>query len=274
MKPSFHVLVICALNLTTPAFGAADTTGSPSDLPNETERVFRMPNASFFENCAFVSVDFQQGGKSRVTDIPDLWKRLGYTVEDCNAASDFGHDVGLPNAVRIADACRSLRLPMIFIHWGCRFDDGMDLEPEVRRMLLEERARKGISNGPLGERNARPADAFAIREGEYVIPKSGQDAFPSSCLEYVLRNLGVKRIVFVGGHTNPGGCLGRTARSAKRLGFETLCVEDATYDAGESTRKPGIAQAGFDYVVTTEEFLSVVDKAHTAPESIEAQSQK
>jgi nicotinamidase-related amidase len=98
-----------------------------------------------------------------------------------------------------------------------------------------------------------------VRPGEYVIPKSGQDAFASSNIDFLLRNLGVRRLVFVGGHT--GACLGKTAASAKRLGYETLCVEDATSDARESTRRQYIAEAGFDYVISTAEYLRLVERA-------------
>jgi hypothetical protein len=66
--------------------------------------------------------------------------------------------------------------------------------------------------------------------------------------------------VFVGGHTNPGGCLGRTARSARERGYRILCVEDATYDAGESTRRKGIESVPFDYEVSTCQFLGMVEE--------------
>jgi nicotinamidase-related amidase len=65
----------------------------------------------------------------------------------------------------------------------------------------------------------------------------------------------------VGGHTNSGGCLHRTAKSARERGYTILCVEDATFDAGESTRVPGIRAAGFDHIVSTETFLDMAAAA-------------
>jgi nicotinamidase-related amidase len=110
----------------------------------------------------------------------------------------------------------------------------------------------------------RPAALLGVRDDEYVLSKSGQDAFISSNIAFLLENLEIKNIVFVGGHTNPGGCLGQTARSARNRGYKILCVEDATFDAGESTRKKGIDSVPFDYVVTTEQFLQLTEQAKDA----------
>ena len=89
-----------------------------------------------------------------------------------------------------------------------------------------------------------------------LISKTAQDAFPSSNIGYVLKNLGVKNIVFVGGHT--GGCLGRTAASAQKAGYNILCIKDATFDARESARLPNLERTGYDYVVTTDQFLELI----------------
>ena len=84
-----------------------------------------------------------------------------------------------------------------------------------------------------------------------MIPKTAQDAFTSSNLLYVLKNLGVETIIFIGGPT--GACLGRTADSAKKNGFRMICVDDATFDARESTRRTYIDQTDYDAVLTTAE---------------------
>ena len=213
------------------------------------------PELSFFKDCAFVCIDIQPMTDQPVEQIPQEWKDAGYTREDCQAANDFFFEQTLPNARKVADSCRALGMPMIFIHWGCLFADGMDLDPAVRRMWMKNGVIDPSQVPYIGHPDARPNPALGVRNEDYVLPKSAQDAFSSSNLGYVLENLGVKHIVFVGGHTNPGGCLGKTARSAREKGYSILCIEDATFDAGESTRKPGIASVPFDYVMTTRDFL-------------------
>ena len=146
---------------------------------------------------------------------------------------------------------------MVFIHWGCLFSDGMDLDPVIRKSFITEHGQD-YSKWPhtKTDPSCRPADLLGVRKGEYVIPKTGQDAFTSSNLEFVLRNLGVKNLVFVGGHT--GACLGKTSKSAKKLGFRALCIVDATCDARETSRVKNIMDCKYDYVVTTADFLKLV----------------
>jgi len=218
---------------------------------------------AFLKDCAFVCIDVQEpGARVHLTDAQLLkeWQRMGIKADDVNAANDYANDVAYPNCRRVADACRAAGLPMIFVHWGCLYQDGMDLDPEIRRSFLAEHGQNYAKWGHhVNDPASQPASFLALRAGEYVLPKSGQDAFTSSNLRNILINLGVKNIVFIGGHT--GACLGRTAASAKRLGFRMLCVEDATFDARESTRRRFITETGYDYVVTTEEFARLVQGA-------------
>jgi nicotinamidase-related amidase len=216
----------------------------------------------FLQHCAFVCVDIQPGQRAHMNeaDVPKLWRKAGFTAADVNAATDYAFDVAYPNARKVADACRSLRLPMILLHWGCLFRDGMDLDPDVRRELQSQHGTNYETWGHcILDRNARPAAELGVRPGEYVLPKTAQDAFNSSSIGFVLKNLDVRNIVFIGGHTE--ACLGKTALSAKQRGYRTLCVEDATFNARESTRPKGIEQAKYDYVVTTAEFLKLAKEA-------------
>ncbi len=217
---------------------------------------------AFFDHCAFVCVDFQDGARGpAVTEetLPPLWKKMGFTAEDVNAAIDFGWDVAYPNAIKVTDACRRAGMPMIFIHWGYLFENGMDLDPDIYRAMKEEHGEDYSKwSGYIGHPASQPAKWLNIQPGEYVLPKSAQDAFTSSNIHFVLQNLGVKHIVFIGGHT--GACLGKTATSAKKLGYEILCVEDATVDARESARLKNIKETGYDYVVSTADFLAYMEE--------------
>ena len=216
-----------------------------------------VPDASFFEHCAFVSVDIQEGTRPiplTEDQVPSAWKRMGFTAGDVNAANNFAWDVALPNAVTVADACRKRGLPIILIHWGYSFEDGMDLDPDIRKAMLEEHGADYAKwSGYEGQPGSQVAKALG--KGDYVLAKTAQDAFRSSNIDFVLRNLGIKHIVFVGGHT--GACLGKTAKSAKRLGYTTLCVKDATNNARESSREKDIQETGYDYVLTTAAFLEL-----------------
>lgn len=217
---------------------------------------------TFFDHCVFVSVDIQESAAPvPVTDaqLPKGWRAAGFSADDVNAANAYAWDTALPNAVKVADACRDRGLPRIFIHWGYLFEDAMDLDPEVRKAMQEEYGTDYAKySGHIRQPGSQPASAFRIQPEDYVLPKAAQDAFGSCNIEFVLRNLGVKNIIFVGGHTNSGGCLGKTARSARRLGYNTLVIEDATFNARESTRKDEIAETGYTHVLTADAFLGMV----------------
>jgi nicotinamidase-related amidase len=235
---------------------------STSISPSGTLSGKTMPDTSFLDQCAFMSVDIQEGTPPiplTEDQLPASWKSVGFTAEDVNAANDFAWNVALPNAVKVADACRNRGLPMIFLHWGYTFEDGMDLDPEIRKsMLAEHGADYSKWSGYIGQPGSEVAKALGVKKGEYVLAKTAQDAFTSSNINHVLQNLGIKRIVFVGGHT--GACLGKTAKSARRLGYTTLCVRDATNNARESSREKEIAETSYDYVVTANELLDLLSR--------------
>lgn|GEM_PF-1020050 len=235
------------------------------------ERIRHKKNTispSFLQHCAFVSVDIQESAEpASVTDaqLPEAWKEMGFSAEDVNAANKFAWQVALPNAVKVAETCRNLGIPRIFIHWGYLFEDAMDLDPDIRKAMREEYGTDySRYSGHIRQPGSQPVKAFHIQPDDYVLPKAAQDAFKSCNIEFVLRNLGVKNIVFVGGHTNAGGCLGKTARSARRLGYKTLCIRDATYNARESSREKDIKDTWYTHVMTTDEFIHFAQQANKA----------
>lgn len=243
------------------ASSATNGNAAVADLPARA-----MPTPDFLQRCAFICVDIQPGERKHLTEeeVPKGWRKGGFTAADVNAATDHAFDVAYPNARRVADACRSVGLPMIFLHWGCLFRDGMDLDPEIRKTFLSEHGTNyAVWGHCIRDPQSRPADELGVRPGEYVLPKTGQDAFTSSNLGFLLTNLNVRNLVFVGGHTE--ACLGKTARSARERGFRTLCVVDATFNARESSRLKGIREAKFDFALTTEEFLKFAYSATNAP---------
>ncbi len=236
------------------AAGISEKTAAKS-LVSQPMEAGELPDRNFLENCAFVCIDIQETSYHPMTTdkMPQGWLEMGKTADDVNRANRYLYDTAIPNACRVADACRAAQLPMIFVHWGYRFRDGMDLDPDVYNSFQRE-----ISPDPekwphhISAQDSKPAIVLSVREGEYVIPKSAQDAFPSSNIGYVLQNLGIKNIVFIGGHT--GACLGKTAKTAIERGYKTLCVKDATFDAFASTHMENLEQTGYHYVSSTDDF--------------------
>lgn len=221
---------------------------------------------AFFAGCAFVSIDMQEGGPQTPiseTELHEEWRAMGFTVEDVNNAYDYAWGVALPNAVKVAAACAAAAIPRAFVHWGFRFPDGMDLDPAVRSKMIRQHGLDYTKwPGHISHPGAKPASCFGVQPTDYVLPKTSQDAFASSTLHFVLTNLRVRNLIFVGGHTE--ACLSKTALSAKRLGYRTLCIEDATSNARESSRFHGILASEFDFVVTAETLLHALHAARAS----------
>lgn len=251
---------VAALFLLVVTLSACNTTTKQGQSKS---LVYQTPDISFFERCAFVCVDIQPSGRHKFTEetLPKAWLRSGATAEDANEAVNYTIDTAHPNAARVANACRKLGLPMVFVFWGTLFDDCMDIDPKLRRELIRNGGADVNFREAWGHHidkpHSRPADCLNVQDDEYVIPKTAQDAFTSSNIGFVLENLQVDSIVFVGGHN--GACLGKTANSAINLGYKTLVIEDATFDAVESQRIPRLMRVGYDFIMKTQEFESLAN---------------
>lgn len=250
-RPNRSASAACLSSLLCLFAGTALAEGEAATVP--------PLDASFFEGAAFVSIDFQPP-MWRDEPLPKHFPEIGITREHVDEARRFLVETALPNARRVADGSRLLGLPMIFVHWGYQFADAMDLDPSTYNAFMDNYG-PDTSKWPhhISAPDSKPADQLGVRSGEYVIAKTAQDAFASSNIGFVLKNLGVRNIVFVGGDT--GACLGGSARSAIAAGYRILCVKDATFDASERMRLENFERIGCHHVVSTAEFERLVEAA-------------
>lgn len=244
-----------------PPSESATPAGAPA--PEVAEQSSQQPlDPSFLDNAAFVSIDFQPP-MWRDEPLPKGFAELGITREDVDEARRYLVEVALPNARRVADGSRRLGIPLIFVHWGYQFADAVDLHPPTYNAFMDNYG-PDTSRWPhhISAPDSKPAEELGVRPGEYVIAKTAQDAFESSNIAFVLENLDVDNIVFVGG--DAGACLGNSARSAIEAGYQVLCVKDATFDASEARRLEMFDLIGCHHVVSAEEFERLVDSALAA----------
>lgn len=229
------------------------------EMPPEDTTTSKPLDPSFFDSAAFISIDFQPP-MWRDEPLPKGFAELGITREHVVEARRYLVDEALPNARRVADGSRALGMPMLFVHWGYQFEDAMDLHPPTYSAFMDNYG-PDTSKWPhhISHADSRPADELGVRPGEYIISKTAQDAFESSNIGFVLENLEVKNIVFVGGDT--GACLGNSARSAIKAGYKVLCVKDATFDASQKRRLEMFDLIGCHHVVMADEFEQLVEKA-------------
>ena len=131
------------------------------------------------------------------------------------------------NSVAIVEAARAAGVPVIFA------DDahvpGLDRELELWG-----------DHGIAGTEDAKPAAAFEVGEGDYVIPKRRYDAFFQTDLDLTLRELGVDTLIVVGADTNI--CVLQTLAGAYFRAYKTIVAAEAT-----ATFLIGTQEYGLEY---------------------------
>lgn len=131
------------------------------------------------------------------------------------------------NSVAIVKAARAAGVPVIFA------DDahvpGLDRELELWG-----------DHGIAGTEDAKPAAAFEVGEGDYVIPKRRYDAFFQTDLDLTLRELDVDTLIVVGADTNI--CVLQTLAGAYFRAYKTIVAADAT-----ATFLIGTQEYGLEY---------------------------
>ena len=121
----------------------------------------------------------------------------------------------LPAALRALDHARRESLEVIHVRIQSLTRDGRDRSPAHKRL--------GLHVAP-GSKAAEFLPGLEPKEGEIVLNKTTSDAFHSTLLHHILRNIGVRQLFLVGVLTNE--CVASTARSASDLGFEATIIAE------------------------------------------------
>lgn len=123
----------------------------------------------------------------------------------------------VPNIAQLQAAFRERAMEVVFARICAKTQDGRD----------RSKAHKDLKNhSPDGTREAMILDELAPVGDEMVFDKTGGSVFNSTTIHYVLRNVGIENLIFVGMMT--GGCVESSVRDAKDLGYGVIMVSDAT----------------------------------------------
>lgn len=130
--------------------------------------------------------------------------------------------------VRVREAARAQGMLVVYTREGHRADLS-DLSEAKRQRAIRTGAPIG-TEGPMGRLLIRGeyghdmVDELQPVPGEPVIDKPGYGAFYQTDLDIILRNAGIRTLVFTGVTTNV--CVQSTLREAVDRGYECITLDD------------------------------------------------
>ena len=158
----------------------------------------------------------------------------------------------VPNQMRLLKAARAKRVQVLHTIIEALTEDCRDasLDHKLSGLLV-----------PKGHPLAPPIDEIAPGPNEIVLPKTSSGVFNSTNIDYVLRNLGVARLIVAGVVTDQ--CVDMAVRDAADRGYLVSLPEDAcaTYTQG----RHDAALAAFGGYCWVTETAAVLDRLAALP---------
>jgi ureidoacrylate peracid hydrolase len=170
---------------------------------------------------------------------------------------------------RLLDGARVAGVAVVYLKMSYNADmsnaggpDSPNWHKETGMVLMRKRAGawgKFITEGTWDE---QIVDELTPRLGEPVVRKQRYSGFAGTSLDHVLKTLGAKYLLFMGGATNI--CVGATLMDAFFLDYWPVLVEDACY-----SQCPPVAVEGavwnvenlFGWVTTIDDVLATMGEA-------------
>ena len=158
------------------------------------------------------------------------------------------------NAKLVQKHARAKGMEVIFCRIISKTKDGRD------RSLLHK--NMGIHVLPHGDKRAQFLRGLGPKGDEMVFDKTGSNAFATTNINYVLRNVGIKKLIVMGLLTDE--CVAGTVKSAADLGFDCTVLEDACTAATQRRHDASIlGLRRFAKIKKVEDFLRTKSKRKT-----------
>ena len=163
-------------------------------------------------------------------------------------------DIVVPNQVRILTAARAAGVQVMHTIIEALTEDCRDVSLDHRMSGLMV---------PKGHPLAGPIDALAPIANEIMLPKTSSGVFNSTNIDYVLRNLGVRKLIVAGVVTDQ--CVDMAVRDAADRGYLVTVPDDgcATYT---QARHDGALRAygGYCWVTDSNTIVHLLNDARGA----------
>lgn len=182
-------------------------------------------------------------------DMQEIWARPGLDPHTQGVAGDYYYarlnGTVIPNQVRLLNAFRANGENVLHTIIESLTEDGRDrsLDHKLSGIHL-----------PKGHPHARVIDELAPTPNEIVLPKTSSGVFNSTAIDYVLRNLGVERLIVCGVVTDQ--CVDMAVRDAADRGYLVTLVDDACATHDDTRHRACLdAIAGYCHITDTDGVL-------------------
>lgn len=192
----------------------------------------------------------------------------GHTAIEMGVADAFAPyfaqiDAIIPHIQQLLTAFREKELEVIHIRVAEWTDDSRDV------------GWKQLARGLVVPKQSKEAELLtevASIGDELVISKSSSGVFATTNLDRLLRNMGIKTLIFTG--TATGGCIESAVRDAVDLGYEVVLVTDASADSTPASQEVALRRmSGLVHLLTTaalaEKLLTVGKGSHQQRSGLE-----
>jgi ureidoacrylate peracid hydrolase len=180
----------------------------------------------------------------------------GYIGKTSGSAFDLEfRRAAIPYIKRLAQAMRELNVPVIYAQTA--------FEPDYADLGLPERWRpptEELQFAVKGTWGVQIVEELTPQPGDYIVEAKCFDKFLYTPLELILRNKGIKTLVFTGVGTNV--CVETTLREATGRGFRAIVTSDGTAAATCEFHDAALKGIGFIFgaVMTCEEVIRLFTK--------------
>jgi ureidoacrylate peracid hydrolase len=223
--------------------GVADVVGG--GLPDTTVTAGRT---------AMMMIDLQYVDAHRDYGIGAAGQRNGWTSDMEYYFSQLETEA-IPNVARILEACRGAGIPPIHVRVMNLSGDSTDTSWRYKAFNILV---------PPDSKDAEFIAEVAPVAGEVVVSKTTSNAFLSTNIDFLLRNMGIDTLIMTGVVTN--NCVESTTRGAGDLGYKVLLVGDAcaawTQDGHDHSLRH--MDRNFAIVKSTEQILQEIAAAAKA----------
>ena len=156
----------------------------------------------------------------------------------------------IPNVQRLQSTARRIGIEIIHLRIASDTLDGRESSRRYKSMDMR---------APSNTKEAEILPEVGPQGDELVISKSTSSPFNSTNIDRLLRNLGIRTLIFVGVVTN--GCIESSARSAAELDYGTIVVEDATAAQAPQLHEASVMSMNYKDadIKSTEEVIALLE---------------